>query len=843
MGPDMRRGTTDLDGTGEVVSGIIIMRDGYNALEVIDRVKARIKEIESSLPEGVKIVPVYDRSELIRRAIVNARSTLIEVIITVVIVILLFLWHLPSAVLPIVTIPVATLLTFIPLRYYGVSINIMSLAGIAIACGALVDAAIIVVEQVQKKLGQYERSEQPFSHDEVVLESIREVAGPTFFALLVVGVAFLPVMVLPGQEGKLFRPLAYTKNFAMLAAAVLSITVGPALLVMLVRGRSVVKSQSGKLSRLLASILGGKILSEEEHPITGPLMRLYDPVVRWSLRWKITVIAGAITAVVLTIPMFWTLSSEFMPPLEEGSLLYMPTTMPGVSIEESQRVLQMSNRILKTFPEVDHVLGKAGRSDSATDPAPLSMLETIIILKHQSEWRKRATWYSTWAPNVLLPLLRRFTPDHINEQELIAEMNNALKIPGFSNAWTMPIRGRIEMLATGIQTPIGLKIQGNDLNKIQEIGHQAEQVLKSVPGTRGVFSERTGDGYFLDVVWDRGALARYGLSMEEAQNSLSTAVGGDNVSMMFEGRERYPIAVRYLRDFRSDLDSLSKVLISTGEKQISLSQVATIRTLNGPAMIRNEDGLRTGYVFVDVAGRSYGDYVAQAKKELENRLRLPARYSVAWSGQYESVQRMRERLMLVVPVTLVMILLLLYCNTRSMTKVLIVILAVPFSIVGAIWAVIALGYSMSIAVWVGIIALFGIDAETGVFMLLYLDLAYEKAKREHHWFARDHLYEAIVEGAAKRLRPKFMTFATVTIGLVPILWSTGTGSEIMKRIAAPMVGGICTSFILELLVYPAIYAVWREKSLTSELGREGTFVTSHLEAEPTPSATSLLRIP
>jgi Cu(I)/Ag(I) efflux system membrane protein CusA/SilA len=629
----------------------------------------------------------------------------------------------------------------------------------------------------------------------------------------------------------------------MFAAAVLSITLGPALLVTLVRGRSVLKSRSGKLSRLLASILGSNILSEEEHPITGPLMRLYDPVVRWSLRWKRTVIAGAITAVVLTIPMFFALSSEFMPPLEEGSLLYMPTTMPGVSIEESQSVLRAANRILKNFPEVDHVLGKAGRSDSATDPAPLSMLETIIVLRPQSEWRNRETWYSSWAPNVLLPLLRRFTPDHISEQELIAEMNSALKIPGFSNAWTMPIRGRIEMLTTGIQTPIGLKIQGDNLNRIQEVGHQAEQVLKSVPGTRGVFSERTGDGYFLDVVWNREALARYGLSVEDAQNALSTAVGGGSVSTMFEGRERYPISVRYFRDFRSDLDSLGKVLISSGEKQISLSQVATIRTLNGPAMIRNENGLRTGYVFVDVAGRSYGDYVAQAKKELEDRLHLPSGYSIAWSGQYESAQRVRERLMLVVPATLAMILFLLYCNTRSMTKVLIVILAVPFSIVGAIWTVIALGYSMSIAVWVGIIALFGIDAETGVFMLLYLDLAYEKAKREHRWFAREHLYEAIVEGAAKRLRPKFMTFATVTIGLVPILWSNGTGSEIMKRIAAPMVGGICTSFILELLVYPAIYAVWREKGLKSELGLERIFATSHLESEPIPGAASPVRIP
>lgn len=714
----------------------------------------------------------------------------------------------------------AVLLAFIPLRYFGVSINIMSLAGVAIACGALVDAAIIVVEQVQKKLEQHDRSGHSFSHSEVVLESVQEVAGPTFFALLVIAVAFLPVMVLPGQEGKLFRPLAYTKNFAMLAAAVLSITLGPALLMVLVRQRPVLSSQSGKFSRLLANLVGGKIPSEEDHPITGPLMRLYDRVVRWSLRWKGWVIAGAVVAVLLSIPAFWMLSSEFMPPLEEGSFLFMPTTMPGLSIAESQEILQVANRILKNFPEVDHVLGKAGRSDSATDPAPLSMLETVVILKPQSAWRKQETWYSSWAPTFLLPLLRRLTPDHISEQQLIAEMNDALKIPGFSNAWTMPIRGRVEMLTTGIQTPIGLKIQGDDLGQIQELGRQAEQLLKNVPGTRTVFAERTSDGYFLDVVWNREALARYGLSVEDAQNALSTAVGGANISTMFEGRERYPISVRYLRDFRSDLDALGKVLISAGEKQIPLSQVAAIRTLNGPAMIRNEDGLRTGYIFIDVAGRSLGDYVAQARKELGDRLHLPAGYSVVWSGQYESAQRVKERLMLVVPVTLATILFLLYCNTRSMTKTLIVILAVPFSMVGAIWAVYALGYSTSIAVWVGVIALLGIDAETGVFMLLYLDLAHEKARRDHHWFKKEHLYDAIVEGAAKRLRPKFMTFATMTIGLVPILWSTGTGSEIMKRIAAPMVGGICTSFVLELLVYPAIYAVWKEKQLAHELQRE-----------------------
>ena len=817
LGPDIRRGAADLNGTGEVVSGIVIMRQGSNALDVIDRVKARLKEIAPGMPEGVKAVPVYDRSELIRRSISNARSTLIEVILTVVLIILIFLWHFPSAVIPVVTIPVAILLTFIPLQYTGVSINIMSLAGLAIACGELVDAAIVVVEQTHKKLEIYERSGQPFRYDEVILEAVREVAGPTFFALLVIAVAFLPVLVLEGQEGKLFRPLAYTKNFAMLVAAVLALTLDPALRLLLVRRPRGLDLQQSWRQRFLGMLLGGKIRPEEKHPITGPLMRLYDPVVRWTLRYKTQVIVGAVALVILTIPLFWRIGSEFMPPLEEGSLLYMPTTMPGISIAEAQRLLQVTDGILKSFPEVDHVLGKTGRADTATDPAPLSMLETVIVLKPHSEWRQTHVWYSSWAPNWMLPVLRHITADHISETELVAQMNDALKIPGLSNSWTMPIRGRIEMLTTGIRTPVGLKIQGGDLNRIQEIGRQVEAVLGKVPGTRSVFSERTGDGYFLDVTWDRKALATNGLSIEDAQNALSTAVGGENVSTTIEGRERYPINVRYKRDFRSDVEALGKVLVTaSGDKQIPLSELATIRMLNGPAMIRNEDGLLTGYVFVDVAGQAPGDYVAQARHEMESKLHLPAGYTVLWSGQYESAERVRQRLMLVVPVTLAIILFLLYTNTRSMVKTAIITLAVPFSAVGALWMVYLLGYNMSIAVWVGIIALLGIDAETGVFMLLYLDLAYEKAKREHVRLTRTQLYEAIVEGAAKRLRPKFMTFATMSVGLVPILWSTGTGSEIMKRIAAPMVGGIVTSFLLELLVYPAIYAFWREREVMPE---------------------------
>jgi len=822
IGPDIRRGASDLDGSGEVVSGIVIMRDGNNALDVIDRVKTRLKEIEPGLPGGVKVAPVYDRSELIRRSISNARLTLIEVVLTVVIIILIFLWHFPSAVIPVVTIPVAILLTFIPLHYVGVSINVMSLAGLAIACGELVDAAIVVVEQTHKKLEGYEASGLPFVYREVVMEAVREVAGPTFFALLVIAVAFLPVLVLEGQEGKLFRPLAYTKNFAMLAAAVLAITFDPALRLLLVRRPAGVENSSSPWRRLSNWLLGGRIRPQEDHPITGPLMRIYDPVVRWTLRWKWLVIVGAIALVLVTLPLFWKIGSEFMPSVEEGSLLYMPTTMPGISIAESQKLLQVTDRILKGFPEVDHVIGKTGRADTATDPAPLSMLETVIVLKPQSEWRKTQTWYSSWAPNWLLPVLRHITADHISEPQLVAQMNEALRIPGLSNSWTMPIRGRIDMLSTGIRTPVGLKIQGADLAQIQQIGGQLEHVLSAVPGTRSVFAERTGDGYFLDIVWDRNALAQYGLSVEDAQNALSTAVGGDNVTTMIEGRARYPVNVRYLRDFRSDMDALGRVLISTNEKQIPLSELATIHTLNGPAMIRNENGLLTGYVFVDVAGdRPIGDYVEQARQLVQGQVSLPAGYSILWSGQYESAERVRQRLMVVVPATLALILFLIYSSTRSVAKTLIVTLAVPFSAVGALWMVYALGYNLSIAVWLGIIALLGIDAETGVFMLLYLDLAYQKAKREPGTMTRWRLHEAIVEGAAKRLRPKFMTFATMSIGLIPILWSTGTGSEIMKRIAAPMVGGIVTSFILELLVYPAVYLVWRESALARESGELG----------------------
>jgi Cu(I)/Ag(I) efflux system membrane protein CusA/SilA len=837
VGPDMRRGTTDLNGMGEAVSGIVIAREGSNALQVIESVKARLREIEPSLPQGVKVVAIYDRSQLIRRALSNAWVTLIEVILTVVVIICIFLWHFPSAIVPVVTIPVTVLLTFIPLHYAGVSLNVLSLAGIAIACGALVDAAIVVTEQAHKKLEIYAQAGESYSESEVILAAVKEVAGPTFFTLLVIAVAFLPVLALEGQEGKLFRPLAYTKTFAMGIAALLSITLTPALRLLLARRQQAQTDGSGWFQRVLRSLTGVQIRSEENHPISGGLMRLYAPLVRWTLSWKKQVIAAAIAAILLSLPMFWKIGAEFMPAVEEGSLLYMPSTMPGISIAESQKLLQVTDRILLKFPEVDHVLGKAGRADTATDPAPLSMLETVIVLKPQSEWRKVDVWYSSWAPNWLLPLLRRITPDHISEQQLVAEMNAALQVPGLSNSWTMPIRGRIDMLSTGLRTPVGLKIQGASLANIQQVGGEVEKLLGTVAGTRNVFAERVSDGYFLDVNWDRQALARYGLSIEDAQNALSTAVGGENISTVIKGRERYPINVRYQRDFRSDLESLGRVLVTTsGDKQIPLSELATLRTLTGPAMIRNEDGLLTEYVFVDVADAAVADYIERANRVLRDKIQLPAGYRISWSGQYESAQRVRHRLMLVIPVTIALILFLLYLNTRSLMKTLIIVLAVPFSAVGAVWAIYFLGYNMSVAVWVGVIALLGIDAETGVFMLLYLDLAYEKLKREQSRISRQDLYDAILEGAAKRLRPKFMTFATMSIGLIPILWSTGPGSEIMKRIAAPMVGGIFASFFLELLVYPAIYAVWREMPLKSELRPE-------VNPSETPGTAPVAQIP
>ncbi|MBZ5498606.1 MAG: CusA/CzcA family heavy metal efflux RND transporter [Acidobacteriia bacterium] len=821
LGPDLRRGVSDLDGTGETVSGIVVMRQGENALDVIERVKAKIRQIEPGLPHGVKIVPIYDRSELIRRSIDNLKSTLIEVIITVVLVILIFLWHFPSAVIPVITIPIAVLISFIPFRFLGITSNIMSLGGIAIAIGALVDAAIVVVEQTHKKLEYWQRTDRKEDYRTVIINAVKEVGGPSFFALLVIAVSFLPVLTLEAQEGRLFKPLAYTKNLSMIVAAALAITLDPALRLMFTHLKNF-EFRPAWLRKAANALLVGTIHSEDKHPISRRLIRLYEPVVAWSLRWKWSVIGVACALVVLTIPVYLKLGSEFMPPLAEGSLLYMPSTMPGISIGEAQKLLQITDRIIKQFPEVDRVLGKAGRAETPTDPAPLSMLETVITLKPDNEWRRIGTWYSSWAPEWIKPIFRRITPDHISQEELVNQLNEALKLPGVSNSWTMPVKGRIDMLTTGMRTPIGLKISGADLQTIEEIGTQVEALLPDVRGTRNVFSERTGGGYFLDFAWNREELARYGLSIDEAQSAVQNAIGGENVTTTVEGRERYPVNVRYMRDFRSDLGALGRVLVPVGEgqRQIPLGQLAEIRATAGPSMLRNEDGLLTGYVYVDIAGRDPASYIEEADLILRSKVQLPPGYALFWSGQYEAMQRVKQRLTLVVPLTLFLIFLLLYLNTRAITKTLIVILAVPFSAIGAIWFLYLLGYNMSIGVWVGLIALLGVDAETGVFMLLYLDLSYEQAKKEGRLGSLSELRDAIIHGAAKRIRPKFMTVATTFLGLVPILWATGTGSDVMKRIAAPMIGGIFTSFLLELVVYPAIYEIWKwnfevRKSLTA----------------------------
>ena len=812
IGPDIRRGVSDLDGTGDVVGGIVVMRYNENALRVIERVKEKLKEIAPGLPPGVKIVTTYDRSELINRAISTLKQTLSEELVIVSLVILLFLWHIPSAIIPIFTIPIAVIISFIPMYAMGITANIMSLGGIAVAIGAMVDAAIVVVEQTHKKLEQWEVAGQPGDYRDVIVNAVKEVGGPSFFSLLVIAVSFMPVFALEAQEGRLFKPLAFTKNFSMIIAAVLAITLDPAMRLLFTHMRSFSFRPRG-LARVATAVLVGKIHSEEEHPISRPLMRLYQPVVELALRYRWPVVGAALLVVLLTLPAYRRLGSEFMPPLNEGAILYMPTTLPGIGVTEAARMLQVQDRMLKTFPEVERVFGKIGRAETSTDPAPFSMVETTVLLKPEDEWRPRPRWYSGWAPDWMRRILRHVWRDRITWEELVygpEGLNQAMQFPGWTNAWTMPIKNRIDMLSTGVRTPLGIKILGADLKTIQGLGEQIEQVVERVPGTTSVFAERTAGGYFLDFDLRREELARYGLSVATVQDVIMSAVGGENVSTTIDGRERYAVNVRYQRGYRADLEQLSRVLVGTMDgTQIPLTQLANIRLTEGPGMIRNENGLLTGYVFVDMAGRDVGGYVAAAKRAVRKSVHLPPGYSLVWSGQYEFMQRVKERLRIVVPITILLILLLLHLNTGSWVKTFIIVLALPFSAVGAIWLLYLLGYNMSIAVWVGLIALLGVDAETGVFMLLYLDLAYEEARARGRLRSWDDLREAILQGAVKRLRPKMMTVATMVAGLLPIMWSTGTGADVMKRIAAPMVGGIFTSFIMELVVYPAIYAIWK----------------------------------
>jgi copper/silver efflux system protein len=813
FGPDMRRGAGELDGKGEAVGGVVIMRYGENAQKVIERTKEKLNDLKSTLPPGVKLVTTYDRSDLIDRAVDNLRHTLIEELVIVSLVIMIFLWDLRSAIVPIITIPVTVILAFIPMQWMGMTANIMSLGGLAVAIGALVDASVVMVEQTHKKLEHWEEEGRPGPSHVVVIAAVKEVGGPSFFALLVIAVGFLPVFTLEGQEGRLFKPLAFTKNFSMAIAAMLAITLAPAAMRFLFSRMDGFNFRPKWLAKIVNAIFVGKIHSEENHPISKPMMKIYHPVVEFVLDHKWLTIGCAVLVMALSIPVYFKLGSEFMPPLDEGTLLYMPSTLPGISVAEATRTLQVQDKIIAGFPEVERVFGKAGRADTSTDPAPYSMMETTIMLKPQDQWPKVNRWYSKSAPPRVQSVLRRFWPDHITTQALIygaGGLNEALQIPGISNAWTMPIKARTDMLTTGIRTPLGIKVLGSDLGQIQQVGEQIEMALKDVPGTTSVFAERTSGGYFLDFDLKRDELARYGLTIDDAESVLMSAVGGDQVSTTVEGRERYSVNVRYLRDYRSDIGALERVLVATPSgAQIPLGEIADIHMKTGPGMIRDENGRLSGYVYVDVSGRDIGSYVHDAKLAVANKVKVPAGYELVWSGQYEFMQRVAERLKMVVPITLFIVFLLLYFNTGSAIKTMIILSAVPFSAIGAVWFLYLLHYNMSIAVWVGLIALLGVDAETAVFMLLYLDLAYHEALQKggiHSW---DDLREAIVHGAVKRLRPKVMTVSCMLFGLMPIMWSTGAGADVMKRIAAPMLGGIITSFLMELVVYPPIFAIWK----------------------------------
>lgn len=778
LGPEQRRGFGELDGRGEAVGGIVVMRYGENALDVIDAVKTRLAEIQKSLPEGVKVVITYDRSQLIQESVATLRKALLEEMLVVSLVIFIFLLHARSALVPVITLPIAALLAFIPMYYQGLTINIMSLGGIIVAVGAMIDASMILIENIHKRLEDWETEGRPGERRAVIVTSMQEVGPSIFYSLLVITVAFLPVFTLEGTEGRLFKPLAFTKSYSMAFAALLAITLTPALAVLLIRGR---------------------ILPEEKNPLNRWLIRGYTPVVRFVVDHRWAVIAVAVIAMIFTVPAYLRLGKEFMPPLNEGVLLYMPTAPPGMSVPEASRVLQSMDRQLKEVPEVERVFGKMGRAETATDPAPIGMAETVVLLKPRDQWREGMTW-----------------------ELLIREMDEKLRYPGMPNLWWMPIQTRTEMLATGIRSPLGIKVFGDDLETIEKAAVAIEKSVATVRGTRSAFADRATGGLYLDVIIDREAAARHGLRVKDVNEVVASAIGGMNVSRTIEGRERYPISVRYARELRDDpQDLLGRIMVPTTHgAQIPLSQVARVEFTAGPPMIRSEDGRLVGFVFVDVGERPIADYVDEAKQVVDRQVELPPGVRVEWSGQFTYYERAKERLKVVVPVTLLLIIFLLYLNTRSMIETGIVLLAVPFSLIGAVWLLYLLDYNLSVAVWVGLIALAGIDAETGVVMLLYLTIAHKGWKETGRLRTFGDLKEAIVEGAAQRIRPKLMTVLTDMIGLLPVLLSIGTGADLMKRIAAPLVGGITTSFLLELTVYPAIFAIWKGRGLARERAAE-----------------------
>jgi Cu(I)/Ag(I) efflux system membrane protein CusA/SilA len=826
LGPEIRRGVADLDGEGNTVGGIVVMRYGENALNVIDRVKQKLEEVKPSLPEGVEIVTTYDRSELIKEAIRTVSEALTVEMIIVSLVIIVFLLHFTSALLPIIILPVATLMSFIPMMFMRITTSVMSLGGIAVAVGDMVDASIVMAENAHKRLEDWIKDGKKGDHREVIIKAMKEVGPSAFYSIMVMAIAFLPIFALEGQAGRLFKPLAYTKNLALALAAILAITLAPAVRLLFTRLEPYTFKPAW-LAKIATLLFVGKMYAEEDHPISRPMFKVYEPAVNWVIKFRKHVLIAAAALVAITVPVYFQIGREFMPTLEEGSILYMPTTLPGLSVTEAQKLLQTQDRILKSFPEVERVFGKAGRAETSTDPAPFSMMETTVILKPKSEWRFRERWYS-WMPDFLEAPFRLVWPNHPTFNELVDEMDKKMRFAGVTNAWTMPIKARIDMLTTGVRTPIGIKVFGADLKEIEQIGTHLEMILRDVAGTRSIYAERTAGGYFVDFVLKRDQLARYGLTVDEANMVIMSAIGGEPVTTTVEGRERYTVSVRYAREFRDDLEKLRRVLVSVpsaggapgasgmgsgaamgGGAQIPLTQIADIQLVQGPSMIRNENGMLAGYVYVDVAGRDVGGYVTEAKRVVREKLTLKPGYSLVWSGQYESMMAVKKRLIVVVPLTLFIIVALLYMSTKSIVKTGIVLLAVPFSAVGAIWLLWALDYNMSTAVWAGIIALLGLDAETGVFMLLYLDMAYHDRARQGKMKTFDDLKEAVIHGSVRRIRPKIMTVATNFLGFIPILWAAGTGADVMKRIAAPMVGGLFTSFLLELLVYPAVYFIWK----------------------------------
>lgn len=812
IGAEMRRGITDFNGTGDTVGGVIVMRQGEDAPSVISSVKEKMNELQKFLPEGVEFQTVYDRSDLIERAINTLKATLIEELIIVSLIILLFLWHIPSAIVPIVTIPVSVLLAFIPLYILGESSNIMSLSGIAISIGVLVDGAIVEVENAYKKIQLWDEGGRKGDFFKVRLDALKEVGPSVFFSLLVIAVAFIPVFTLIDQEGRLFRPLALSKTFIMAIASFLAVTFDPAMRMMFARIEPF-NTKYPLINKIGDKLLIGTYYKEERHPISRRLFKLYTPAVKWTLRHRKTTLALALVGTLSIIPGYRFLGSEFMPTLHEGSLLYMPTALPGLSVSEAQKLLIVQDQILKSFPEVETVFGKAGRAETSTDTAPLSMIETTITLKPKNEWRKNDRWYSD-LPEILKFPFVKIWPETISEEDLVDEMNSRLNFIGMPNIWTMPIKNRIDMLSTGIRSPIGLKIFGPDLETIQAIGQDIEQKIKTVKGTRSVVAERIASGYFLDIDFDREKLKLYGLSVKEAQDQAMAAIGGSNVSQVLATRERYPIQVRFAPAFRQDKESIKRVLITspTGA-QIPLSSIAKVHIKNGPGMIRDENASLVGYVYIDIDPEStdIGTYVTLAKQALERDLKIPEGYIVEWSGQFKNMERVKARLKFIIPLTLILILYLLYFNTQSWVKTGIILLAIPFSLIGAVWLLVFLGYNISIAAWVGMIALLGLDAETGVFMLMYLDHAYEDRIKAGKLNTKQDLEDAVIEGAVHRVRPKLMTVLALFMGLIPIMWSTGAGSDVMKRIAAPMIGGLATSFILELLIYPVIFYIWKEQ--------------------------------